>query len=100
LAPRDITWQPAARDFSLGHLAQLFLRYGMIGGVGAMFIGSAAMYAIAVPWLAVTAFGGDLQLGVEKGLLPFLFWDAVKLALAAAAFPAAWWIVGRRPGES
>jgi hypothetical protein len=58
------------------------------------------MYAIAVPWLAVTAFGGDLQLGVEKGLQPFLFWDGVKLALAAAAFPAAWWIVGRRPGES
>jgi biotin transport system substrate-specific component len=84
----------------VGRLAELGWDRNILGGVGAMFIGSAAMYAIAVPWLSVTAFGGDLQLGVEKGLLPFLFWDAVKLALAAAAFPAAWWIVGRRPGES
>ena len=25
--------------------------------------------------------------------------DALKLLLAAAAFPAAWWVVGRRAGE-
>jgi biotin transport system substrate-specific component len=83
----------------VGRLAELGWDRNIFGGLGAMFIGSAAMYAIAVPWLALTAFGGDLQLGIEKGLLPFLFWDTVKLALAAAAFPAAWWIVGRRPGE-
>ena len=29
----------------------------------------------------------------------FLWWDALKLALAAAAFPVAWWFVGRRPGD-
>jgi hypothetical protein len=29
----------------------------------------------------------------------FLLWDAVKLLLAAAVFPAAWWFVGRRPGD-
>ena len=84
----------------VGRLAELGWDRNILGGLGAMFIGSVAMYAIAVPWLAVVAFGGDLQIGIEKGLLPFLFWDSVKLALAAAAFPAAWWIVGRRPGEN
>ncbi|HYN69073.1 MAG TPA: biotin transporter BioY [Candidatus Eisenbacteria bacterium] len=84
----------------VGRLAELGWDRNIIGGLGAMFIGSVAMYAIAVPWLALTAFGGDLQVGIEKGLLPFLLWDTVKLALAAAAFPAAWWIVGRRPGET
>ena len=84
----------------VGRLAELGWDRNIVGGIGAMFIGSVAIYAIGVPWLAVVAFGGDLQLGIEKGLLPFLFWDAVKLALAAAAFPAAWWIVGRRPGET
>lgn len=84
----------------VGRLAELGWDRNILGGLGAMFIGSVAMYAIAVPWLAVVAFGGDLQVGIEKGLLPFLFWDSVKLALAAAAFPAAWWIVGRRPGEN
>jgi len=84
----------------VGRLAELGWDRNIIGGLGAMLIGSLAIYAIGVPWLAVVAFGGDLQAGVEKGLLPFLFWDAVKLALAAAAFPAAWWIVGRRPGET
>lgn len=84
----------------VGRLAELGWDRKLIGGLGAMFIGSVAMYTVAVPWLAIRAFGGDLQLGIEKGLLPFLLWDAVKLVLAAAAFPAAWWIVGRRPGES
>ena len=84
----------------VGRLAELGWDRNILGGIGAMFLGSVAIYAVGVPWLAVVAFGGDLQLGIEKGLLPFLFWDAVKLALAAAAFPAAWWIVGRRPGES
>jgi hypothetical protein len=36
---------------------------------------------------------------VDAGLTPFLIADAVKLAIAAAVFPLAWWVVGRRPGE-
>jgi hypothetical protein len=32
-------------------------------------------------------------------MTPFLVWDAVKLVAAAAIFPIAWWIVGKRPGE-
>lgn len=83
----------------VGRLAELGWDRTLRGGIGAMAIGSAAIYAIGVPWLAVTAFGGDPGPAVAKGLVPFLLWDAVKVALAAAAFPAAWWVVGRRPGD-
>jgi hypothetical protein len=41
----------------------------------------------------------DLPTGVALGLTPFLIVDAIKLLAAAALFPAAWWVVGRRPGE-
>ena len=64
-----------------------------------MVIGSVAIYAFGVPWLAYTAFDGDLAQAIANGMVPFLLWDAVKLGLAAAAFPAAWWFVGRRPGD-
>jgi hypothetical protein len=52
-----------------------------------------------VPWLAVTTYGGDIAQAFDKGMRTFLLWDGVKLALAAAAFPATWWFVGRRPGD-
>ena len=35
----------------------------------------------------------------RHGLTPFLVWDAAKLAIAAAAFPIAWWLIGRRPDD-
>lgn len=83
----------------VGRLAELGWDRNILGGIGAMLLGSAAIYAIGVPWLTVTYYGGDLQQGIANGLLPFLLWDAVKLALAAATFPVAWWFVGRRPGD-
>jgi biotin transporter BioY len=36
---------------------------------------------------------------VAVGLTPFLVWDAAKLTIAAVAFPAAWWMIGRRPED-
>ena len=83
----------------VGRLAELGWDRNILGGIGAMLLGSAIIYAVGVPWLAVVAFGGDLGKGISAGLLPFLVWDAIKLTLAAAAFPAAWWFVGRRPGD-
>ncbi|MBI2781327.1 MAG: biotin transporter BioY [Chloroflexi bacterium] len=83
----------------VGRLAELGWDRNLLGGIGAMLLGSAAIYLVGVPWLAVTYFGGDLSAGIANGLLPYLLWDAVKLVLAAAAFPAAWWFVGRRPGD-
>jgi biotin transport system substrate-specific component len=82
----------------VGRLAELGWDRKIVGAVGAMIIGSAAIYAIGVPWLAYVAHL-DLATAIAKGMVPFLLWDAVKLTLAAAAFPAAWWFVGRRPGD-
>jgi biotin transport system substrate-specific component len=83
----------------VGRLAELGWDRTIRGGIAAMLVGSLAIYALGVPWLAITAFEGDLGRALANGLVPFLLWDAVKLGLAAAAFPAAWWLVGRRPGD-
>jgi len=84
---------------AVGRLAELGWDRNLPGSLGAMAIGSLLIYAVGVPWLAYAAFGGDLTMAFEKGMVTFLAWDALKLALAAAAFPAAWWFVGRRPGD-
>jgi biotin transport system substrate-specific component len=82
----------------VGRLAELGWDRRLVGAVAAMAIGNVVIYLVGVPWLmAVTGF--DLSTAIEKGVLPFLLGDVVKLALAAAAFPLAWWLVGRRPGD-
>jgi biotin transport system substrate-specific component len=83
----------------VGRLAELGWDRTILGSIGAMLLGSLAIYAVGVPWLAYTAFGGDLAAAFDKGMRTFLLWDALKLAFAAAVFPAAWWFVGRRPGD-
>ncbi|MFJ4684915.1 biotin transporter BioY [Streptomyces sp. NPDC088789] len=56
---------------------------------GTMLIGSAIIYAVGVPYLALAA---DLSLtaAVAAGLTPFLLGDALKAALAMGALPTAW----------
>ena len=82
----------------VGRLTELGWDRNILGAVGAMLIANAAIYVIAVPWLAVTAGYGPEE-AISKGFLTFVVGDAIKLALAAAAFPVAWWFVGRRPGD-
>jgi len=82
----------------VGRLAELGWDRRIIGAFGAMVIGNIVIYLIGVPWLMAVAHY-DLPTGIAKGVTPFLIGDAIKLVLAAAAFPVAWWIVGRRPGE-
>jgi len=82
----------------VGWLAELGWDRHFLGSLAAMVIGDAAIYLIGVPWL-MAALNLSLADGIAKGLVPFLLWDAVKIALAAGLFPAAWWVVGRRPGE-
>jgi biotin transport system substrate-specific component len=82
----------------VGRLAELGWDRNLLGSIGAMLLGSAAIYGIGVPWLAVVA-GQPVEWAIANGLTPFLLGDAVKLGLAALTFPAAWWLVGRRPGD-
>jgi biotin transport system substrate-specific component len=62
--------------------------------VGSMAVGTAIIYAVGVPYLAVAA---DLSMAeaVDAGLVPFLLGDALKAALAMGALPAAWRIANR-----
>lgn len=82
----------------VGRLAELGWDRRLLGALAAMAIGNVVIYLIGIPWL-MFATGMDLATAIDKGLVPFLVGDAIKLLLAAACFPAAWWIVGRRAGE-
>jgi biotin transport system substrate-specific component len=66
--------------------------------VPAFLAGSALIYAVGLPWLAVSAevpfsgpVGGDNAL--SWGLYPFLIGDVVKALLAGAVVPTAWRLV-------
>ncbi|MEV8548687.1 biotin transporter BioY [Streptomyces glaucescens] len=62
---------------------------------GAMLLGEAVIYAVGVPYLALSL---DLSASaaIAAGLTPFLIGDALKAALAMGALPAAWKLAGRR----
>ncbi|RNG17701.1 biotin transporter BioY [Streptomyces botrytidirepellens] len=79
----------------VGALARRGGDRGALRTVGTMAVGSAIIYAIGVPYLALAT---DISLGqaVAAGLTPFLIGDALKAALAMGALPAAWKLVGRR----
>ena len=83
---------------AVGRLAELGWDRHIAGALAMMLIGSALIYAVGLPWLSV-AGGFSVQDTIAYGLTPFLVWDAAKLAVAAGIFPAAWWLVGRRPED-
>jgi len=82
----------------VGRLAELGWDRRLGGAVAAMLIGSVVVYALGLPWLAITASlsPGDTLL---YGLYPFIPGDALKLLAAAGLLPAAWWLVRRHPEE-
>ncbi len=82
----------------VGRLAELGWDRHIGGSVGMNLLGSVTIYLVGVPWLAVVLGVSPLK-AVELGVVPFLVGDAVKLLVAAGAFPAAWWVVGRRPSD-
>jgi biotin transport system substrate-specific component len=82
----------------VGRLAELGWDRRIGGSLAAMAIGTAVIYAIGVPWLKLTT-GLSWPDAVDGGMTKFLVWDAAKLAVAAGIFPAAWWIIGRRPDD-
>jgi biotin transport system substrate-specific component len=82
----------------VGRLAELGWDRKIGGAVGAMIAGSVVIYAIALPWLKVVT-GSTVEQTINIGLLPFVVGDTLKILLAAVLFPAAWWVVGRRPDD-
>jgi biotin transport system substrate-specific component len=82
----------------VGRLAELGWDRRLPGSFVAMVIGTAIIYAFGVPWLKMTT-GLAWSDAVAVGMTQFLLWDVAKAAVAAAAFPLAWWFIGRRPGD-
>ena len=82
----------------VGWLAELGWDRHVPGAVGAMLVGEAVIYAVGVPWLAA-ALQWSPERAIAMGFTPFLLGDAIKLAIAAGVFPAAWWLVGRRADD-
>ncbi|QIQ04814.1 biotin transporter BioY [Streptomyces liangshanensis] len=79
----------------VGALARRGGDRSVVRTAGTMVLGSAIIYAVGVPYLAVSA-GMSLSAAVSVGLVPFLLGDALKAALAMGALPAAWKLAGRR----
>jgi len=66
---------------------------------GTMVLGNLAIYSVGVPWLMAST-GMGLSTALEKGVVPFLIGDALKIAVAAALLPGTWALVSRVRKES
>jgi biotin transport system substrate-specific component len=81
----------------VGRLAERRHDRRFVTAAPAMLLGTAAIYACGVAWLAVSLgvpiLGGTPD-AVELGLTPFLAGDAIKLLLAAAATSGTWRLIG------
>jgi biotin transport system substrate-specific component len=82
----------------VGRLAELGWDRRLGGSLAAMLIGSVIIYAIGLPWLKLSV-GYSWAEAIADGLAPFVLWDAAKLVVAGALFPAAWWLLDRRPDD-
>jgi biotin transport system substrate-specific component len=78
----------------VGKMAEARMDRTPFKALPAFTIGSLIVFAIGVPWLAVSA---DISLAkaIELGFVPFIPGGIVKAALAAGLLPAAWKLVGR-----
>ncbi|MFI5754689.1 biotin transporter BioY [Streptomyces sp. NPDC051569] len=79
----------------VGELARRGGDRSVLRTAGTMVLGSALIYAVGVPYLAVST-GMSLSAAVAAGLVPFLLGDALKAALAMGALPTTWKLLGRR----
>jgi biotin transport system substrate-specific component len=79
----------------VGKLAEARFDRTPVKALPLFLVGSAIVYAIGVPWLAVSA---DQSLGwaLSNGFVDFIPGDLVKAAAAAGLLPLAWKLAGRR----
>jgi biotin transport system substrate-specific component len=79
----------------VGLLAERHQDRSVVTAVPAMLAGTAVVYVFGVTWLA-HVLGADATTALEKGMLPFVIGDTVKLVAAGALLPAAWRLVPDR----
>ena len=86
-----------AAAWIVGRLADLGWDRTVLGTLGAMLIGTIIIYAFGATWLTASLDVSPAE-GFAKGVLPFLFGDALKLLAAVGVFPSAWWYVNNIRG--
>ena len=79
---------------ALGWLASRGADRTVARAVTSMVVGEVIIFAIAVPWLAVSLHVG-LVTAISLGLTPFITGEVIKAALAGVALPATWRLVDR-----
>ncbi|MYX26198.1 biotin transporter BioY [Streptomyces sp. SID8381] len=79
----------------VGALARRGADRGIWRTAGTMILGEAVIYAVGVPYLALST-GMSASAAIAAGLTPFLIGDALKAALAMGALPTAWKLAGKR----
>ena len=72
---------------AMGYLAERGMGRTVLSTVAAMVLGNSVIYLCGALWLA--NFIG-LGQAIAAGVLPFLYGDALKLAVAAGLMPLAW----------
>ncbi|HUX04775.1 MAG TPA: biotin transporter BioY [Acidimicrobiales bacterium] len=83
-----------AASGALGWLASRGADRTVTRAVASMVVGEVVIYAIAVPWLAVSLHV-SLATALSLGFTPFLLGDLIKATLAGVALPASWRLVDR-----
>jgi biotin transport system substrate-specific component len=96
-------WAFASFGYIIGYVAAALLvgilarrrsDRGVWSTLGLAALGSLAIYACGVPWLA--AFTGvDLATALMLGVVPFLIGDAIKIVATTALLPATWRVIDR-----
>ncbi len=73
-----------------GRLAEAGADRQVLKNTGLMVVGNVVIYAFGVTWLHNASAGMTWGQAVHYGFVVFLISDALKLVVAALAFPAAW----------
>ena len=77
----------------VGVLAERGMGRGIMNTIIAMMIGNVVIYVAGASWLA--SFVGP-EKALAAGVLPFLYGDVLKLAVAAGLMPVAWRLIKKR----
>ena len=80
--------------YFVGRLAELGQDRQVVRAFPAFVVGQVVIFAIGVPWLAVSA-NMSMSEAIDKGFTPFILGGLIKSALAGALLPGAWKLVRR-----
>lgn len=68
----------------------------VLSTIGLMTVGSMVIFLFGVPGLMLST-EMDFATAVDKGMVPFLLGDVIKIGLSAGLLPGAWKLLGTTP---